>query len=143
MRRCLTFPAMAVLACAVFLSASGSASASPAETIRATPMRNAPRAKAPIVQMIPANAEIDLTDCGVAWCYVSWRNVFGYVPASAVVALDEPVPPVIYSAPFYDWGPYYGFGWGGVYGGHGHGRWHGPRYHRQPIYIPHGHGRHP
>ena len=47
-------------------------------------MRRAPSAHSHIVQTIPANAQIDVENCSGGWCYASWRNLFGYVPAFAV-----------------------------------------------------------
>lgn len=81
----------------------------------------------------PARAQIDLLDCGQAWCHVSWRNLFGYVNIQSVQPLgpgpgfgpgpeplyDGPVLPPVVVAPYWGWGPgYYGYGWG--YGWHHH-----------------------
>ena len=96
-------------------------------------MRAAPSGKARVVQRIPANAEIDLSSCNHRWCYSSWRNRFGYIPAEVVVGGPPPAtlpgndlpPPVVYAQPTYvappvrTWsGPYVGFGWG-----YGWSRW--------------------
>jgi hypothetical protein len=90
-------------------------------------------AKSRVVQRIPANAEIDLSKCGRGWCFASWRNLFGYIPADAVVLGPPPAalpgnelpPAVAYAQPTYlappvwTWsGPYVGVGWG-----YGWGRW--------------------
>ncbi len=85
-------------------------------------MRAAPSGKARVVQRIPANAEIDLSSCDRGWCYSSWRNLFGYIPADVVVAggpsgdFGPPpmaVAPPVVIAPAFGWGgPYIGGGWG-------------------------------
>jgi hypothetical protein len=87
--------------------------ADPAITIRPAAMRAAPSAKAHLVQNMPPNAAIDLNQCTGGWCYVSWRNRFGYLPADAVAA--QPYPPRAYYGPppvivGPGWGP--GWGWG-------------------------------
>ena len=85
------------------------------------------------MQSVPANAEIDLQNCTGEWCFASWRNRAGYIPAFAVgeagapqgFAMEPAPPPVamgpppvvvdtpVYVAPAYGWGgPYVGFGWG-------------------------------
>ena len=108
------------LAC--LLASTTLALADPAMTIRPATMRAAPSPKARVLQTIPANADIDLSRCTESWCYVSWRNVFGYVPVSTVEAMPErrvyvpATPPVVY-APGY---------WGGYWGP----RPFGPRWHR-------------
>jgi hypothetical protein len=90
-------------------------------------MRAAPSAKAHVVQEIPASAQIDVSECERGWCYSSWRNRFGYIPAEVVVRGpptppgNELPPPVVYAqpapAPVWGWsGPYVGFGWGYGYG---------------------------
>jgi hypothetical protein len=97
-------------------------------------MRAAPTAKARLVQQIPASAQIDVSKCKRGWCYASWRNLFGYIPAGAVVQGpplatapgNELPPPVVdaqpaYTPPAWGWGgPYIGFS-----GGYGYGwsRW--------------------
>jgi hypothetical protein len=92
-------------------------------------MHAAPSGKSRIVQHIPANAEIDVSRCSRGWCYASWRNVFGYIPAEVVVLRPPPAtwpgnelpPPVVYALPTYvtppawRWnGAYVGGNWGGV-----------------------------
>ena len=89
--------------------------------------------KSHVVERIPANAEIDLSKCDHGWCYASWRNLFGYIPADAVVLGPPPAtlpgnelpPPVVYALPTYatppawSWGgPYIGGSWG-----YGWSRW--------------------
>jgi hypothetical protein len=100
--------------------------ANPAMTGAPVTMRAAPSGKARIVQHIPASAEIDLSSCNHGWCYVSWRNLFGYIPAEVVVGGAPPgtlpgngLPPPVVAQPTYvtppawGWsGPYVGFGWG-------------------------------
>jgi hypothetical protein len=105
--------------------------ADPAMTGAPAAMRAAPSGRARVVQQIPANAEIDLSSCSHGWCYSSWRNLFGYIPAKAVVRGppttapgNELPPPVVDAQPAYiaphawQWGgPYigvnagYGYGW--------------------------------
>ena len=75
--------------------------ADPAITTRSTTMRAAPSPKARPVQKVPMDAEIDLNYCARNWCYVSWRNRFGYLPVNTVAALPPrrriyvmPPPPI-------------------------------------------------
>ena len=94
--------------------------ADPAMTTAPTLMRAAPSPKARIVQDIPGNAQIDLSHCSGAWCYASWRDIFGYVRADAVgTAPPGPYGPRYYGpppvvSPWWGWGRpfYYGYGWG-------------------------------
>jgi hypothetical protein len=113
-----------VLASAVTLLAMagiiGGALADPAVTRSVTNMRQGPDPRAPLVQRIPANAEIDVSDCTAGWCYASWRDVFGYVLTANTLPLVAPPPPVVL-------GPAYGFGFG--YG-------FGPRYYGPGYYGP-------
>jgi hypothetical protein len=96
---------------------AASAAADPAVTGAAAAMRQAPSATARIVQRVPANAEIDLSQCSGAWCYASWRNRFGDLPAAAIA--KPPYPPAAAPAdgPYRAWsgaavGPFsYGYGW--------------------------------
>jgi hypothetical protein len=96
-----------------------SAVADPAITTTAASMRAAPNAKAKLVQFVPANAEIDLSQCSGAWCYVSWRNRFGYLPVASVAAQPDQAgpaygpPPVVGSTWGGGWGPFYYGGWYG------------------------------
>ena len=107
--------------------------ADPAMTGAPVTMRAAPSGKARAVQQIPTSAEIDVSKCNRGWCYSSWRNRFGYIPAEAVVEGPPPAtlsrnalpPPVvdaqttIVAPPAPTWsGPYVGFGWG-----YGWSRW--------------------
>jgi hypothetical protein len=67
-------------------------------------MRRAPNAHSHIVQTIPPNAQIDLEHCSGGWCYASWRNLFGYIPAFAVAEAGPPPmvplpPPIRVTAP--------------------------------------------
>jgi len=114
-----------------------SASADPALTTAWSNMRHAPSAHSGVVQSIPANAQIDVQSCAGEWCYASWRNLFGYIPAFAVggpgsapppvVGYAPPPPPVVVSAPPLVVGTTWGWGWGHPYGwgGYGYGwrRW--------------------
>jgi hypothetical protein len=84
-------------------------------------MHRAPSVHSHIVQEIPANAQIDLQTCAAGWCYASWRNLFGYIPAASVAGEPPPLvarPPVVVApsvvvGPTWGWGgPYIGFGWG-------------------------------
>jgi len=83
------------------LAAPAVAFAAPAETARATWMHDAPTGWAPIVQSLPANAEIDVESCGRQWCLASWREISGYVQSKALIFGPEgppygppPEPPV-------------------------------------------------
>ena len=95
-------------------------------------MRRAPSAHSRVVQSVPANAQIDLQNCTGDWCFASWRDLSGYIPAFAVAeaAVPPPVtvapaPPVVVTAPPIVVGP--AFGWGGPYvggyWGYGWRRW--------------------
>jgi hypothetical protein len=92
--------------------------ADPAVTTAPATMRRAPNPHAHIVQTIPPNAQIDLSNCSGDWCYASWRNLFGYIPAFAVAQAGPPSgafaplpPPVVVAAPPVVVGP--AWGWGG------------------------------
>jgi hypothetical protein len=103
----------------------GQAVASPAVTTFATVMRVSPSPRAHVVQAIPDSAQIDDSNCEKSWCFVSWRNQFGYVPANSVAALPE-APREVYAAPPVVVAPYCGWGWGWGWGpGYYHGwrRW--------------------
>ena len=105
----------------------GPSFAAPAITTAWSNMRRAPSGHARVVQSVPANAEIDLQNCSGDWCYASWRNRFGWIPAFAVggpgaappVAVAAPPPPVVVTAPPIIVGP--AWGWGGPYVGVGYG----------------------
>ncbi len=99
--------------------------ADPAITTASSAMRRAPTAHSRIVQMVPAEAQIDLQNCTGGWCYGSWRNLFGWIPSFAVAQAGPPpaavapppvvvAPPVVVGvAPAWGWGgPYVGGGWG-------------------------------
>jgi hypothetical protein len=96
---------------------AASAAADPAVTSAAAAMRAAPNAAARIVQRVPANAEIDLSHCSGAWCYASWRDRFGYLPATAIAGPADPPAPAPAYGPYGAWsgaavGPFsYGYGW--------------------------------
>ena len=100
--------------CALF---AASAAADPATTGAAASMRAAPSAKARVVQRVPANAEIDLSQCSGGWCYTSWRDRFGYLPAAAIAGPPYPSAPPPPYGPYGGWsnaavGPFYfGYGW--------------------------------
>jgi hypothetical protein len=89
--------------------------ADPAITTRPVVMRAAPSAKAHLVQNVPPNAAIDLNECTGGWCYVSWRNLFGYLPADALAAQPYTPgyygPPPVVVGPGWGWGPGWGPGW--------------------------------
>ena len=102
---------------AAALGGASSALADPALTSAPTTMREAPTAHARAVQQIPANAQIDLNSCRDAWCYISWRNLFGYVPARTVEAAPygaggPPAPGYYAPAPAVVVAPAWGWGWG-------------------------------
>jgi hypothetical protein len=99
----------------------GPALAGPALTVASAEMRDAPNPYARVVQSIPANAEIEVRNCGEIWCSASWRDIHGYVRASVISAGPEappvgyPPPPAVVVAPPvviapFGWG--YGYGWG-------------------------------
>jgi hypothetical protein len=108
--------------------------ADPAMTGAPAKMRAAANGKARVVQQIPANAEIDLSSCAHGWCYSSWRNLFGYVPAQVVLrgpphatAPGNELPPPVVDGPPASTGPH-AWGWSGPYvgvsGGFGYGSSH-------------------
>ncbi len=91
--------------------------ADPALTRAPAAMRSAPSFKAGVVQPVPANAQIDLNGCKGNWCYVSWRDLFGYLPVGVIEAQPygasaPPSPayggPAVVVAPVL--GGYYGYG---------------------------------
>jgi hypothetical protein len=117
----------------ITVALSGPALAELAMTGAPVTMRAGPAGNAPIVQRIPASAEIEVLKCGRGWCHASWRHLFGYIPAEVVVLGpppatlpgDELPPPVINAMPTYvtppvwRWqGPFVG-----VNGGFGSGSW--------------------
>jgi hypothetical protein len=113
-----------LLSAGVGLCLIGPALAEPAITTGPAAMRRAPSAHSRIVQTIPGNAQIDVESCSGGWCYASWRNLFGYVPAFAVAQggpppMAAPPPPVVVAAPPIVVAP--AFGWGGPYVGGGWG----------------------
>jgi hypothetical protein len=86
-------------------------------------MRAAPSTTAPVVQRIPASAEIVLLKCARGWCRASWRSRLGYIPADAMVLGpppatlpgDEMPPPLVYAQPTYVTPPVWR--WTGAYVG--------------------------
>ena len=109
-----------LLAAGLCVGVAGPCFADPAITTASSAMRDEPGLHSRIVQTIPANAEIDLQNCTGDWCYVSWRNIFGYIPSFAVAQGGPPPgaaapgpPPVVVAAPPVVVGPV--FGWGGPY----------------------------
>jgi hypothetical protein len=116
---------------AAFLLAASPALAEPVWTNAPSVMRRAPNPAARVVQEIPPSAQIYLKSCRGDWCYASWRNRSGYIPAYAVA---EEAPPSDFGAPPVGGGAVVvgpppvagpGFGWGGPYvgGGWGWQRW--------------------
>jgi hypothetical protein len=114
-----------LLAAGLYFIFAAPSLADPAMTGAPVTMRAAPSGKARIVQHIPAGAQIDLSSCTHGWCYASWRNLFGYIPAEVVVAgppatlPGNQLPPPVVNAqpnitpPAWGWsGPYVGFGGG-------------------------------
>ena len=112
---------------------AGPSLAYPSITSAPSNMRRAANPYSRIVQSVPANAQVDIQSCGGAWCYGSWRGLYGFLPAFAVaqdgppaveapppVAFAPPPPPLVVTAPvivapppIYHWGgPYVGVGWG-------------------------------
>ena len=124
-----------ILAGGAVLALGSVALANPVMTIVPTSMRNAPNSHAAIVQPIPAHAEIDVSGCGRIWCSASWRDLEGFVRASAIAAApggsplvysDEP-PPELEPGPAFVYAPPlvvapFGCCFGGYYGGH-YRRW--------------------
>ena len=110
-----------LIAACFALAFAAPALAAPALTVTPAIMHRGPSVRSHIVQEIPANAQIDLQSCTGGWCYASWRDLFGYVPADAVAGGPPPLaaaPPAVVVAPTvvapaWGWGgPYMGFGWG-------------------------------
>ncbi len=105
-----------LLAAGLCLGVVAPSFAEPAQTMAPATMHKLPSVRARVVQLIPANAEIDVSSCTAGWCYASWRNLFGYIPADAIVAGAAPLaaaPPPVVAAPAWGWdGPYFGVGWG-------------------------------
>jgi hypothetical protein len=106
--------------------------ADPALLAKPTILRATASSHGKVIQALQSNAQIDVNNCGKTWCFVSWRDKFGYVPVSVVAALPEaqpradayPPPGPAVGAPYYG-GPYlepygvfdYGYGYGRGYGG--------------------------
>jgi hypothetical protein len=114
-----------IFALGLSVALCASAAADPATTQTAAAMREAPSGKSRIVQRVPANAQIDLSQCSGNWCYASWRDRFGYLPAAAVAgplypASPYPPPPPAYPPPDGAWS---GAGLGPFYFGYGWSRW--------------------
>jgi hypothetical protein len=96
-------------------------------------MRAGPTGIARIVQRIPASAEVEVEKSVRGWRRASWRNIWGYIPADAVVLGPPPAtfpgngmpPPVVNTAPTYVAPP--AWRWTGAYvGGNlgfGSGEW--------------------
>jgi hypothetical protein len=113
-----------LVASSLCLALAGPAFAGPALTLTPAEMRDAPNPYARILQSIPANAEIEVRNCGEIWCSASWRDIHGFVRANAISAGADappvaypvaPAPPVVIVAPPvvvapFGWG--YGYGWG-------------------------------
>ncbi len=118
-----------VLSTVLATGMAGPSFADPAITTAWSNMRRAPSGHSRVVQSVPANAEIDLQNCDGEWCYASWRNRFGYIPAFAVDEAGGPppamaaAPPIVVAPPPVVVGP--AFGWGGPYVGgyYGWRRW--------------------
>ena len=109
----------------VALTASAGALASPALTRAPAGMREGPSPNAPVVQHVPANTEIDVHSCQGAWCYTSWRDIFGYLPNSAIDPRPYPGSHALSPGPYGDSpvvvAPVFGFGWS--FGPGWRGRW--------------------
>ncbi len=101
--------------------------ADPAMTTASSNMRRAASPYAPVVQAVPADAQVDIQSCGGDWCYGSWRGLYGFLPSFAVAQAGPPPavwgapppvvvgPPVVVAPPpvvHYWGGPYAGVGWG-------------------------------
>jgi hypothetical protein len=125
-----------LLAAGILGALIGPSFADPAITNAPSNMRIAANPYSRIVQGVPANAEVDIQGCRGAWCYGSWRGLYGFLPSFAVaqsgpgpiapagppVVFTTPPPPlvvnapVIFAPPVHEWGgPYvgggFGFGW--------------------------------
>ncbi len=100
------------------LFAAGAASADPALTTRSTNLLSDPNGKSQVLMRIPANAAVDVVDCQKAWCEISWRNEFGFVPHAS---LDiGAVPEGGYAGPrrgYYEPAPVYAYPPAVVWGG--------------------------
>ena len=144
--------ATAALLAALSATMTAAATAKPVTLGAETNLRKAPGTKSEVVALIPKGETVEVGDCDVGWCKVTWNGQDGYsiarnlgratasAPRRRVVrryADDdgyEPVgPPVVYEdGPIYgppDYygyypGPYwYGGGWGWRGGWHHHRRW--------------------
>jgi hypothetical protein len=112
---------------------AGPSLADPAVTTATSNMRRAASPYSRIVQLVPANAQIDVQSCHGGWCYGSWRGLYGFLPSFAIarggpgpiqpvgppVVFAPPPPPMVVTAPVvvappvYHWGgPFIGGGWG-------------------------------
>lgn len=106
--------------------------ADPAITTAPSAMRRAANVHSRVVQVVPANAGVEIRSCGGRWCYGSWRGRHGYLPAFAVaqggpppsppVGFSSPPPPLAVTAPVVV-APAPVYHWGGAYVGFGGGDW--------------------
>jgi hypothetical protein len=81
---------------------AGPSLADPAITSAPSNMRRAANPYSRIVQTVPANAQVDIQNCGGEWCYGSWRGLHGFLPSFAVGQGGPPVgavPPVAFAPP--------------------------------------------
>jgi hypothetical protein len=107
----------------VVLTFAASALAELAMTGAPVAMCAGPTGSARIVQRIPASAEVEVEKSVRAWRRASWRNIWGYIPADAVVLGPPPVrllgkempPPVVNALPTYVTPP--AWRWTGAYVG--------------------------
>ena len=115
-----------LLAAAFWVSVTEPSLAEPSVTTSLAAMHRAPAPGSRVLQEIPPNAQIDLINYTGEWCYVSWRKIYGYIPAFTVESAPEVVavaPAQVVVAPSVVYGP--AWGWSGTYVGGGWGwSWH-------------------
>ena len=111
-----------LLAAAFCVGVTEPSLAEPLVTTSLAIMHRAPAPGSRVLQEIPPNAQIDLINCTGEWCYVSWRKIYGYIPAFTVQSAPEVVavaPAQVVVAPSVVYGP--AWGWSGTYVGGGWG----------------------
>jgi uncharacterized protein YraI len=129
----------ATAAISTLLSAAG-ATAKPIATTAETNLRKSAGTDSPVLTIIPKGTTVEVGKCTNGWCETSVDGLDGFViarnlglaparrprPAPQVYdagVVEEIGPPVYgpsiyygYHGPYYGYGAYYGYGWGGYRG---------------------------
>ena len=87
--------AAVVLGCSLSLALiSGSTEAATTRTTDALNLRSGPSAHDWVVAVIPAGAEVDVTNCDSEWCQLTWNKFQGYTEGQYLLShvTDKVVP---------------------------------------------------